>query len=85
MSAAKSWLIATAAIFYVATRGAFAFRALLTTAVAVAAFLAVTALHAVLTVQGFDPDTSLVRQHGGVGAFSTLIVQNEHMSPETFI
>ena len=68
------WGLATAAIYYVATRGAYAFRALLTTAVAVAAFLAVTALHVALTTQGFDPDTALVRRHGGVGAFSTLIV-----------
>jgi O-antigen ligase len=68
------WGLATAGIFYVATRGAYAFRALLTTAVAVAAFLAVTALHLVLTTQGFDPDVALVRQHGGSGGFSTLIV-----------
>ncbi|MFO1395883.1 MAG: O-antigen ligase family protein [Burkholderiales bacterium] len=68
------WGLATAAIFYVATRGAYAFRALVTTAVAVAAFLALTAVHAVLTTQGFDPDVVLVHQHGGVGAFSTLIV-----------
>lgn len=68
------WGLATAAIFYVATRGAFAFRALLTTAVAVAAFLALTALHTAATAPVFDPDVALVHQHGGVGAYSTLIV-----------
>ena len=67
------WGLATATIFYVATRTAVAFRAIVTTAVVVAAFLSVTALHLALAAPGFNPDVALVRQHGGVGAFSTFI------------
>jgi O-antigen ligase len=68
------WGLATAAIFHVAARNGRAFRAIVTVAVAVTALLAILALHAALTTQGFDPDRALVRSHGGVGAFSTLIV-----------
>jgi len=68
------WGLATAAMFFVATRAAYAFRIILTTVVLVTALLAVMALHAALTTSGFDPDYALVHRHGGVGAYSTLIV-----------
>lgn len=69
------WGIATAAIFYVAARSATAFRAVLTTAVGVAALLSLLALRAVFVAAGaWDPEQALLRTHGGVGAFSTYIV-----------
>jgi O-antigen ligase len=68
------WGLTTAAIYYVAARSGAAFRAMVTTAVAVAAFLAVLAIYVVLTSAGADPEKMLVRTHGGVGAFSTYLV-----------
>jgi len=68
------WGLTTAAIYYVAARSGVAFRSMVTTAVAVAAFLAVLAIDVVLTNAGADPEKMLVRTHGGVGAFSTYLV-----------
>jgi O-antigen ligase len=68
------WGLATAGIFYVTARSDQAFRALVTAIVAVAVLLALLALHGALTTPAFDPEHALVRPHGGVGAFSTLIV-----------
>src|SRR4029079_4870730 len=64
------WGVTTAAIYYVAARTGVAFRAMVTTAVAVAAFLALLAIAEVLTSAGADPEKLLVRTHGGVGSFS---------------
>ncbi len=68
------WGLATAAIFYVAARSGAAFRAMLTAALAVGVLLSLLALRAVLVHAGVDPEKLLVRQHGGVGAFSTYLV-----------
>jgi len=68
------WGLATAAIFYVATRSGTAFRAIVTVALATGAVLAVLAMHTVLANPGVDPEKLLVAQHGGVGAFSTYLV-----------
>ena len=68
------WGLVTAAIYYVAARTGVSFRAMVTTAVAVAAALALLAIDAVLTGAGADPEKMLVRTHGGVGAFSTYLV-----------
>ena len=67
------WGLATATIFYVAARNGAAFRALLTTAVGVCAVLAVLALVEVCAT-GSNGESSLVRSHGGVGAYSTYLV-----------
>ena len=53
--------------------GAF-FRAIATTAVGVAVFLSILAIHAVLLRAGADPERMLAHLHGGVGAFSTYLV-----------
>lgn len=68
------WGLATAGIFYVAARSGEAFRAMLTAALAVGVLLSLLALRAVLVHSGVDPEKLLVRQHGGVGAFSTYLV-----------
>jgi O-antigen ligase len=67
------WGLATATIFYVAAREGRAFRAMTTTAAVTGAFLALTAIYAVITGGGVDPEKMLQRQHGGVGAFSTYL------------
>lgn len=68
------WGLATATIFYVATRSGTAFRAIVTVALATGATLSVFAVQAVLANPGVDPEKLLVAQHGGVGAFSTYLV-----------
>lgn len=68
------WGLATAGIFYVAARSGAAFRAMLTAALAVGVILSLLALRLVLVHAGVDPEKLLVRQHGGVGAFSTFLV-----------
>ncbi|MFO1302418.1 MAG: O-antigen ligase family protein [Burkholderiales bacterium] len=68
------WGLCTAFAFYVAVRGAVSFRAVVTTAVAVAAALSAVAIYLVLLSPGADPEKSLSGLHGGVGAFSTYLV-----------
>lgn len=68
------WGLCTAFVFYVAVRGAVSFRAVATTAVAVAAALSAIAVHTVLLRTGVDPEKALSGLHGGVGAFSTYLV-----------
>lgn len=68
------WGLATAAIFYVAARTDHAFRAMTVTAIGACALLALLAIYAAATTPGYDPDHELLRSHGGVGAYSTLIV-----------
>jgi O-antigen ligase len=67
------WGIATATIFYVAARSGIAFRTMVTMAALTGAFLALIAIHGILTGGGIDPEKMLQRQHGGVGAFSTFV------------
>lgn len=68
------WGLITATIFYVATRSAEAFRAIVTVALATGAMLSIVAVQTVLAHPGVDPEKLLVAQHGGVGAFSTYLV-----------
>lgn len=68
------WGLATAATFYVAARSGAAFRALIAVAVAVAVVLSLLAFATIAGNPGADPEKLLVRQHGGVGAFSTYLV-----------
>ena len=68
------WSLVTVAIYYVAARTGVAFRAVLTTAVTVAALLGLLAVRDVLATAGADPERLLVHTHGGVGAFSTYLV-----------
>jgi O-antigen ligase len=68
-----AWGLATATIFYVASRSGTAFRAITSATAATGAFLALLAMSAVMADGGIDPEKMLVRQHGGVGAFSTFI------------
>jgi O-antigen ligase len=68
------WGLATVAIYYVAARTGRAFRALTTAIAAVTVFLALLAMHTLLESGAAGPETALLRSHGGVGAFSTLLV-----------
>jgi O-antigen ligase len=68
------WGLCTAFIFYVAARASRWFRAMVTTAIAVAVVLAVLAIRAVLADGAPDPEMTLSHLHGGVGAFSTYLV-----------
>ena len=68
------WGLATAGIFYVATRSGAAFRATVSVALATGVVLSLLALPAVLSHSGLDLEKFLVRRHGGVGAFSTWLV-----------
>ena len=68
------WGMATVAIYYVAARTGTAFRAVTTTIVAATVFLALLAIRATFDAGAAGPETALLRSHGGVGAFSTLLV-----------
>ncbi|MET0211086.1 MAG: O-antigen ligase family protein [Burkholderiaceae bacterium] len=68
------WGLSTAAIFYVAARNGQALRAMVTTAVVIAAVLGIFAIQMVLAHPDIDPEKLLVARHGGVGAFSTYLV-----------
>ncbi len=76
-----AWGLATAVIFHVAARTGSAFRALLVTGVMVGAALAVLAIATLLAADGFDPETTLGRSHGGAGAYSTYLVLIMPMVP----
>ncbi|MFO1316019.1 MAG: O-antigen ligase family protein [Burkholderiales bacterium] len=68
------WGLATTGVFYVAARGPAPFRAVNATAIAVAAFLSVLAVHLLTAPGNAGPEVVLQRSHAGVGAFSTLLV-----------
>ena len=68
------WGLATVAIYYVAARTGTAFRAVTTTIVAATVFLALLAIRATFDAGAAGPETAMLRLHGGVGAFSTLLV-----------
>jgi O-antigen ligase len=68
------WGLATVAIYYVAARSGTAFRAVTTTIAAATVFLALLAIRAMFEAGAAGPETALLRSHGGVGAFSTLLV-----------
>lgn len=67
------WGLATAAIFYVATRSAAAFRATLTVTLATGVVLSLLAVRGMLSHSGIDLEKLFERRHGGVGAFSTFL------------
>ncbi len=74
------WGLAIVLIYYVAARNSGAFRALITTIVAITVLLGALAL-ATLHGNGAGPEVLLVRWHGGVGAYSTLIIMIAPLLP----